>query len=130
VLRLRANLGPILWQFPSQFGFDEERFESFFALLPRDTEHASTLARAHDQRLEGRVWLAAGAKRTLGHAVEVRHATFVDPRFIAMLRRHRIALVVADTAGRWPLLEDLTADFVYVPLHVRHAGRGSMGSDA
>ena len=33
-----------------------------------------------------------------------------------MLRRHRIALVVADTAGRWPLLEDLTADFVYLRL--------------
>ena len=34
-----------------------------------------------------------------------------------MLRKHRIALVVADTAGRWPLIEDLTADFVYVRLH-------------
>jgi uncharacterized protein YecE (DUF72 family) len=34
-----------------------------------------------------------------------------------MLRRHRVALVVADTAGRWPLLEDLTADFVYLRLH-------------
>ena len=37
--------------------------------------------------------------------------------FVALLRRHRIALVVADTAGRWPLLEDLTADFVYLRLH-------------
>src|SRR5206468_9806456 len=25
--------------------------------------------------------------------------------------------VVADTAGRWPWLEDVTADFVYVRLH-------------
>jgi uncharacterized protein YecE (DUF72 family) len=25
--------------------------------------------------------------------------------------------VVADTAGRWPLMEDLTADFVYIRLH-------------
>ena len=25
--------------------------------------------------------------------------------------------MVADTARRWPLLEDLTADFVYVRLH-------------
>ncbi len=117
VLRLGAKLGPILWQFPPQLGFDEERFESFFALLPRDTERASTLARAHDERLQGRAWLAVNANRVLRHAVEVRHATFADPRFIAMLRRHRIALVVADTAGRWPLLEDLTADFVYVRLH-------------
>jgi uncharacterized protein YecE (DUF72 family) len=26
-------------------------------------------------------------------------------------------MVVADTADRWPLIEDLTADFVYVRLH-------------
>ena len=25
--------------------------------------------------------------------------------------------MVADTAGRWPLCEDLTADFVYIRLH-------------
>ena len=34
-----------------------------------------------------------------------------------LLRRHNVALVVADTAGRWPLLEDVTADFVYIRLH-------------
>jgi uncharacterized protein YecE (DUF72 family) len=41
----------------------------------------------------------------------------VDARFVRLLRRHGIALVVADTAGRWPLCEDLTADFVYLRLH-------------
>lgn len=34
-----------------------------------------------------------------------------------MLRRHRVALVVADTAGKWPFLEDVTADFMYLRLH-------------
>jgi uncharacterized protein YecE (DUF72 family) len=33
------------------------------------------------------------------------------------LREQQIALVVADTAGRWPYLEDVTSDFVYVRLH-------------
>ena len=28
-----------------------------------------------------------------------------------------MALVVADTGGRWPEVEDVTADFVYVRLH-------------
>ena len=28
-----------------------------------------------------------------------------------------MALVVADTAGKWPYAEDLTADFVYARLH-------------
>jgi uncharacterized protein YecE (DUF72 family) len=47
----------------------------------------------------------------------VRSGTFVNPDFIALLRRHRIALVVADTARKFPYLEDVTADFVYVRLH-------------
>ena len=35
---------------------------------------------------------------------------------MALLREHRIGLVVADTVD-WPLLFDLTADFVYCRLH-------------
>ena len=34
-----------------------------------------------------------------------------------LLRAHDVALVVADTAGRWPLLERVTSDFIYVRLH-------------
>jgi uncharacterized protein YecE (DUF72 family) len=117
LLRLRAKLGPILWQFPPSMAFDAERFDAFFALLPRDTEAAAALAREHDERLAGRAEVHADARRPLRHAVEIRHRSFVDPAFVALLRRHGIALVVADTAGRWPLLEDLTADFVYVRLH-------------
>jgi uncharacterized protein YecE (DUF72 family) len=117
VLRLRDKLGPILWQFPPQLGFDAERFDAFFSLLPRDSGAALALARRHDERLDGRAWLEIDRIRPIRHAVEIRHPSFIDPAFIALLRRHRIALVVADTAGRWPLLEDLTADFVYVRLH-------------
>jgi uncharacterized protein YecE (DUF72 family) len=117
VLSLRAKLGPFLWQLPPSMAYEPERLEDFFSLLPRDTRAAMALAREHDERMEGRSWLKRIAKRPLRHAVEVRHASFADPVFIAQLRRHGIALVVADTAGRWPLLEDLTADFVYVRLH-------------
>ena len=117
VLALGAKLGPMLWQLPPTMRFDADRLEAFFALLPRDTDAALALARAHDHRLDGRDYLQAGRKRVLRHAVEIRHPSFVDPAFVALLRRHRIALVVADTAGRWPLLEDLTADFVYLRLH-------------
>jgi len=51
------------------------------------------------------------------HAIEIRHESFLDPSFIDLLRAHSIALVIAETAGRWPLLEDLTVDFVYLRLH-------------
>ena len=57
------------------------------------------------------------ACRPVRHAIEVRHESFRTPAFVALLRRHRIALVVADTAGKWPFMEDLTADFVYARLH-------------
>ena len=49
--------------------------------------------------------------------MEVRHESFRDPAFVALLRAHDVALVVADTAGKFPYLEDVTADFVYVRLH-------------
>jgi uncharacterized protein YecE (DUF72 family) len=49
--------------------------------------------------------------------MEVRHASFENPEFIALLRAYGVALVVADTAGKWPVMEDATADFVYVRLH-------------
>jgi uncharacterized protein YecE (DUF72 family) len=51
------------------------------------------------------------------HALEVRHPSYRDPALIELLRANDVALVIADTAGRWPYLEDLTADFVYVRLH-------------
>ena len=117
VLALRAKLGPLLWQLPPNLGFDAGRMDAFLSLLPRDTAGALELAREHDARLDGRTWLEADVVRPLRHAFEVRHDSFVDPAFIALLRRHRAALVVADTAGRWPLIEDVTADFVYVRLH-------------
>ena len=118
VLALRAKLGPILWQLPPNLGFEPERLESFLSLLPHDTRTAHELALTHDERVvRSGVWLEPVPSRPLRHAIEVRHASFVDARFVALLRRHRVALVVADTAGCWPLLEDVTADFVYVRLH-------------
>ena len=117
VLALGDKLGPILWQLPPNLGFHADRLEAFLALLPRDTEQALALAREHDARLEGRSWLEPVNRRPLRHALEIRHPSFVDPAFIALLRRHGVALVVADTAARWPLIEDVTADFVYIRLH-------------
>ena len=73
---LGGKLGPILWQFPPGFGFNEERFDEFFTMLPRTTKKAAALARKHD-----------------------------------------VALVFADTAGRWPYMEDVTSNWIYVRLH-------------
>jgi uncharacterized protein YecE (DUF72 family) len=114
---LGDKLGPVLWQLPPRHRFDATRLDAFLALLPRDTEEASALAVRHDARVAGRTVVDYGARRPLRHALEIRHESFRAPAFPAMLRKHGVALVVADTAGRWPLLEDVTADFVYVRLH-------------
>jgi uncharacterized protein YecE (DUF72 family) len=117
IFNLREKIGPFLWQFPPQFRYDEERFEDFFRMLPRDLESALSIARKRDARMRGRCRLAVDCNRKLRHAVEIRHESFADARFVAQLRRHRIALVVADTAGKWPYYEDITADFMYLRLH-------------
>lgn len=116
VLRLGPKLGPFLWQFPPQMRFSAERFEPFFALLPKDTEEAVVLARRHDARLDNRSWLDPDGHRKLRHAVEIRHESFCTPEFVELLRQHKVAMVCADTV-EWPLLMDVTADFVYVRLH-------------
>jgi len=116
VLRLEEKLGPSLWQFSPRFRFDAERLDHFLTLLPRDTEEAAALAERHDWRLAGHAWVQTNHKRALRHAIEIRHRSFLDPAFIALLRRHSVALVFADSV-EWPYAEDVTADFVYLRLH-------------
>jgi len=117
IANLGDKLGPILWQLPPMVRFNADVLAPFLALLPRDTDQAAALARRRNEKVKGRARLAFGACRPLRHALEIRHETFVDEAFVDLLRRERVALVVADTAGKWPLVEDLTADFVYVRLH-------------
>ncbi|HEV2646190.1 MAG TPA: DUF72 domain-containing protein [Acidobacteriaceae bacterium] len=115
-LALGPKLGPILWQFPPNLAFNPEKFEAFFHLLPTTTASAADLARRHDERLTGRAFTEAGRTRRIRHAVEIRHESFRTPAFIQLLRRYNIALVCADTVD-WPLLMDVTSDFVYCRLH-------------
>jgi len=117
VANLHEKLGPFLWQLPPNLKFDPASIEAFLSLLPRDTDQASALARRHNTKVKGRAQIAYGTNRPLRHALEVRHPSFVAAGFIKLLRKHRIAFVVADTAGKWPEYEDVTADFVYIRLH-------------
>ena len=89
---LGDKLGPILWQFAPTKKFDAADFEGFLACLPRT--------------LNG---------RDLRHGVEVRNPTFVDPAFVALLRKHEVAPVFADHAT-YPAIGDVTTDFVYARL--------------
>lgn len=85
-------LGPILWQFMPTKAFDPADFATFLTLLPPEQD---------------------GLR--LRHAVEVRHGSFRDPRFIDLAREAGVAIVFADSAAH-PMIADLTADFVYARL--------------
>ena len=117
VLALGPRLGPVLWQLPPNLGFDADRLAAFFDLLPRTTTEAARLAARHDRRLNGRAVTETERDQPVRHALEVRHKSYCDAGFVDLLRAHDIALVVADSAGLWPDLEDVTSDFVYVRLH-------------
>jgi uncharacterized protein YecE (DUF72 family) len=117
ILALRDKTGPFLWQFPPMFVYRRERLEQFFRMLPRDTQSALRLARRRDTRMLGRSRLAIDANRPLRHAVEIRHPSFMTDEFVSLLKEHDIGLVVADTAGKWPKMFDVTSNFVYVRLH-------------
>ena len=116
VLRLGAKCGPFLWQFPERFAFDADGFDRFLAALPRDMAEAAYLASRHDDRPRKGTWTERRIDAPLRHAVEIRSASFAVPAFVDLLRRHDVALVCADTVA-WPLLFDVTSDFVYCRLH-------------
>jgi uncharacterized protein YecE (DUF72 family) len=119
VLALGAKTGPFLWQLPPTLGYDEARLAAFFELLPRTAGAAAELARDHDDKVpEDRALTTTDdPDRRLRHALEVRHPSFTRQQTAALLDRHDVALVLADTAGRWPKLDAVTSDHVYVRLH-------------
>ncbi|KWE36644.1 DUF72 domain-containing protein [Burkholderia territorii] len=129
LLALRDKLGPILWQFPPSLRFDPDHIARFLGMLPHDTEAALALAKRHDARVRTPC-LQIDRKRTLRHAIEVRHASFVDPAFVQLLRRHKVALVISDSTEPWPQFEDLSADFVYMRLHGTETKYSGEYSDA
>jgi uncharacterized protein YecE (DUF72 family) len=92
IVELGDKLGPILWQFMATKRFDPDDFAAFLALLPSEQ---------------------AGVP--LRHAVEPRHESFRDPAFIAMARKAGVATVFADSP-KYPMIPDVTGDFVYARL--------------
>ena len=89
---LGDRLGPILWQFMATKKFDYDDFASFIDLLP---EKVGDLPARH--------------------VIEVRNATFADARFIALCRHRNIAICVSENEN-YPIIPDITSDFVYLRL--------------
>jgi uncharacterized protein YecE (DUF72 family) len=106
ITELGKKLGPINWQFMATKKFDAEDFEAFLALLPKSVD---------------------GIR--LRHVVEVRHESFKDPAFVALARRYAVAIVLADSDS-FPLIADVTSDFVYARLQAASEDEALGYSDA
>jgi uncharacterized protein YecE (DUF72 family) len=119
VLALDQKLGPIIWQLPPNLGFNAGRMDEFFAQLPRSAGSAAGIAAHHDQRIPDDQALvkAAHPRRRLRHAIEVRHESFRTQEFYQLLRRYKLALVISDNPGKWPIFTELTTDLMYLRLH-------------
>jgi len=87
VLNDGNHLGPVLVQLPPNFKFDEPLLEEFLTLKPPAFQFA----------------------------FEVRHASWYTEETYAVLRKHNVALCLAETEEQTPP-EQLTADFTYVRL--------------
>jgi uncharacterized protein YecE (DUF72 family) len=116
VLALGHTHGPTLWQLPARMRYDQQRMQGFLELLPATAEAAAELAVGHDDKVKD-PWTEAGPDRAVRHAIEVRHESFADPSFFDLLRTHGVGLVVTHGDESWPLLEEVTADVMYVRLH-------------
>ncbi|MBD9623056.1 DUF72 domain-containing protein [Ensifer sp. ENS06] len=89
---LGPHLGPILWQFAPTKKFEPDDFEGFLKLLPEKQDGLP-----------------------LRHVVEVRNPTFQSPDFVSLLEKYGVAVVLAEHAD-YPMIADVTADFVYLRL--------------
>ncbi|MCW2996356.1 MAG: hypothetical protein JWQ18_3851 [Conexibacter sp.] len=88
------KMGPMLWQLPATFRRDDDRLAGALEALPP----------GH-------------------HAFEFRDPSWFAPDVLALLREHRVALVVGDHPDRpWQPLE-LTSDFTLIRLHYGRRGR-------
>lgn len=122
LLTLGTALGPLLWQLPGQLPFEPDRIDAFLRLLPRTHGAAAEQARGADPAKFARwdtepVTTTAHPDRPLQHAVEVRHDSYRTAEFLALCREHGVAVVCADTAGRWPWIDEPVSELGYFRLH-------------
>ncbi|MBN2297542.1 MAG: DUF72 domain-containing protein [Deltaproteobacteria bacterium] len=86
---LGDKLGVILFQLPPSLTFNHTVLEEFCTLLPKGYRYS----------------------------IEARHTSWTGKEALAVLEKNNIAWCISDTAGRYPYLETLTADFTYIRLH-------------
>ena len=99
---LRDKMGVTLFQLPPSLKFDETLLINFLGRQPPDKKIS----------------------------LEARHPSWHRPEVWDLLTKFHVAWVVSDTAGRYPMSVEITADFAYVRLHgAKELYRGLYGED-
>ena len=129
ILELKQKTGPFLWQLPATYPFDHARLETFFRLLPSGSAAAARLAAGYDPDILPEATITPGRRIRYRHALEPRHPSYFCPACFDLLRAYDVAMVIADTAGKFPVAHELTAHFVYLRLHGSEALYASRYSD-
>jgi uncharacterized protein YecE (DUF72 family) len=92
ITELKDKLGPINWQFPPTRKFDPDWFTMFLSLLPKEKDGIE-----------------------LRHALEVRHPSCADPRFVELIGKFGATVVYAEDDD-FPKIRDEAAPFVVARL--------------
>lgn len=120
VLGLGNKLGPILWQLPPNLSYDFNRMADFMKLLPRSMSEAADLASRHDDKLAKsekvcyEIPPGVDPAKRIRYTFEVRHDSFACDGFYELLKQHNAALVVADTAGKFPYIEQVCHQHMFM----------------
>lgn len=92
-LILKEKLGPILFQLPPSFKAEKENLKNL-------KEFLNTLKKFPKTRF----------------AFEFRHKSWCDQKIYNLLKKHKVAWVIADSP-RYPKAEVVTTNFVYIRMH-------------
>jgi len=96
-LNLKEKLGLVLFQFPPFFKATEENIKRLEEFLKYSHKLPAT---NHQLKL----------------AFEFRHKTWCEEKIYKLLKKNRVAWVIADSPS-FPKAEKVTADFVYIRMH-------------
>lgn len=91
-LLMGQRLGPILIQIAASFRYNPALAESFFELLSNKYPQQT-------------------------FAFEARHTSWFEAEPLDLMRTHNISFVIASSGSRFPGLETVTSDTVYLRLH-------------
>lgn len=89
---LQEKLGPFLFQFPPNWQKNAQRLNHFLKM-------------------------AVSIQEKVRLAFEFRHPSWFDQEIFELCQKYNVALVISDSGKRWPEIQKVTSDLVYIRFH-------------